>query len=156
VNDLPSITVERRVAASPDVVYAYLTDSDRWARWQGETARIEPRPGGLFRMRMGNGQTARGQFVELVPGRKIVFTWGWIDNPTIPPGSTVVEIECLPDGDGTLIRLTHRDLPPDEVVPHRLGWSHYLPRLASLAEGADPGPDPGPEAPISGRQPSGP
>lgn len=142
-DDGTEVTVERRVAAPPSAVYAYLTDSVRWAAWQGADATIQARPGGLFRMRMHGGQTARGQFVELVPDRRVVFTWGWIDQPGIPPGSTLVEINLHPDGDGTLIQLTHRDLPPDQAPLHAIGWRHYLDRLALRAQGIDPGPDPG-------------
>jgi uncharacterized protein YndB with AHSA1/START domain len=138
------LRVERRVSAAPPAVYAYLTESDRWAQWQGSDATIEPRPGGLFRMRMADGQTARGQFVELVPDRKVVFTWGWVSAPGIPPGSTVVEIELVPEGDGTLIVLTHRSLPDGERDKHLMGWQHYLPRLATVAEGGTAGWDPGP------------
>lgn len=144
MTDRRAIVVERRVSAPPSAVYAYLTDSDRWAAWQGEEATVEARPGGIFRMRMAGGQTSRGQFVELEPDRRVVFTWGWVDHPGIPPGSTTVEIELIPDGNGTLIRLTHRDLPTDQVDLHRAGWEHYLPRLGTAVEGADPGPDPGP------------
>jgi uncharacterized protein YndB with AHSA1/START domain len=138
------IVVERHVAASPSAVYAYLTDSDRWAQWQGAEATVDAQPGGVFRMRMATGQTARGQFVELVPDRRVVFTWGWIDHPGIPPGSTIVEIDLTQDRDGTRIRLTHRDVPPGEVELHRTGWQHYVERLALRAAGVDPGPDPGP------------
>jgi uncharacterized protein YndB with AHSA1/START domain len=137
------LVVERRVDAAPPAVYAYLTDSERWARWQGEEATIDAQPGGLFRVRMGNGMCARGQFVELVPHKRVVFTWGWIDLPDLPPGSTVVEIDLEDDGDGTLIRLTHRDMPADHVDVHRTGWVHYLGRLGVCAAGGDPGPDPG-------------
>ena len=139
------IVVERHVNASPAAVYAFLTDSARWAQWQGAEATVDAWPGGLFRMRMATGQTARGQFVELVPDRRVVFTWGWIDHPGIPPGSTTVEIELERDRDGTLIRLTHRAVPPDEVELHRRGWRHYVERLALRAENIDPGPDPGPD-----------
>ncbi|MGH9174377.1 MAG: SRPBCC domain-containing protein, partial [Vicinamibacterales bacterium] len=52
------VRVERRIAAPPAAVYAYLTDSIRWARWQGETARIDPTPGGLFRMTLADDTTA--------------------------------------------------------------------------------------------------
>lgn len=142
-DDAKPIVVERRVAAPPSAVYAYLTDAERWTRWQGAEATIEPRRGGLFRMRMGTGQTARGQFVELIPDRRVVFTWGWVDVPGIPPGSTVVEIDLERDRDGTLIRLTHRDVPPNEVDRHRAGWERYAERLALLASGIDPGPDAG-------------
>ncbi len=139
----PAVVVERRVAAMPATVYAYLTDSERWARWQGAQATIEASPGGLFRILMGNGMCARGQFVELVPGKRVVFTWGWIDAPDLPPGSTTVEIDLEQDGDGTLIRLTHRDLPDDQGDIHRIGWEHYVARLAVCASGGDPGPDAG-------------
>ncbi|MGH2556830.1 MAG: SRPBCC family protein [Actinomycetota bacterium] len=140
------LVVERRVSAPPSAVYAYLTDSERWARWQGVDATIEARPGGLFRILMPAGQTARGQFVELVPDRRVVFTWGFVDAPGIPPGSTTVEIDLIPEGDATLVRLTHRGLRDEDVAIHRVGWEHYVPRLAAVASGADPGPDRGPGA----------
>lgn len=93
---------------------------------------------------MPNGTTARGEFVELVPNRRVVFTWGWIDHPGIPPGSTTVEIEIADSDSGSLVTLTHRGLPPDETEPHAIGWRHYLPRLARVAEGRDVEPDTGP------------
>lgn len=140
------LRVEQVVNAPPEQVYAYLTESERWARWQGTEATIDARPGGLFRMQMGTGEIARGEFVELVPDRRVVFTWGWISMPGIPPGSTVVEIELVPDGDATRVVLTHRALPDDQVDIHGMGWEHYLPRLAIAAAGGDPGADPGPGA----------
>jgi uncharacterized protein YndB with AHSA1/START domain len=141
MDEMDKIVRERRVSAAPGMVYRYLTDSDRWARWQGTEAHHDPRPGGLFSMRMANGTTARGQFVELVEDRRVVFTWGWIDHPGVPPGSSTVRIELIPDGDATLVRLTHDGLPNEEIPLHTAGWEHYLPRLAAVAEGSDPGPD---------------
>jgi uncharacterized protein YndB with AHSA1/START domain len=138
------IVVVRRIEAPPPVVYSYLTDSDRWAAWQGAAATIEAAPGGQFSMRMGNGMEALGRFVELVPGRRVVFTWGWAGHPAVPPGSSTVEIDLVAEGGGTVLRLTHRGLPDDEVATHTAGWHHYLPRLAAAAAGAFPGPDPGP------------
>lgn len=138
-----SIVVERRVDAPPSIVYEYLTDADKWARWQGTGASVEARPGGDLTLSMPNGTTARGRFMELIPDQRVAFTWGWDDHPAVPPGSTAVEIDLLPDGDGTLIRLTHSGLPADEVPLHRKGWQHYLPRLVLVAQGDDPGPDVG-------------
>jgi uncharacterized protein YndB with AHSA1/START domain len=143
-NDEPALRVERRVAAAPAVVYEYLTDAERWARWQGADAELEAVPGGRFRMTMADGLTAEGCFLELVPDRRVVFTWGWNGNEALPPGSSTVEIELVPDGEGTLVRLTHRGLPATERPIHDAGWRHYLPRLAVVAEGRDPGVDPGP------------
>jgi uncharacterized protein YndB with AHSA1/START domain len=142
--DPTSLIIERHVAADPSAVYAHLTDSERWARWQGTMATIDAQPGGLFRMVMGNGMCARGQFVELVPDKRVVFTWGWIDMPDLPPGSTLVEIDLERTAHGTLIRLTHRNLPAEHADLHRVGWEHYTQRLATCAVGGDPGPDPGP------------
>lgn len=130
------ITVEQHVAAPPSSVYAYLTVAERWTRWQGTDATLDAQPGGIFRIRMGTGDTARGEFVELVPDRKVAFTWGWVDRPGVPPGSTLVEIELEPAGEGTLVRLTHRDLPAGEVDTHLEGWRYFLPRLGEAAAGS--------------------
>lgn len=138
------LVVERLIHASPAAVYAHLTRSDLWAKWQGVAAEVEAREGGLFRMTMPTGLTARGQFVDLEPDRKVVFTWGWVDHPGLPPGSSTVEIELEEVPEGTFVRLTHHGLPPEELAIHQVGWGHYVPRLAAAAEGSDPGPDPGP------------
>lgn len=95
-------------------------------------------------MKMPDGATARGQFVELVPDSKVVFTWGWVDHPGVPPGSSTVEIEITVEEGGSLVTLTHHDLPDDEVQVHRLGWEHYVPRLARAAEGSELDRDMGP------------
>ena len=60
----------------------------------------------------------------------------------VPPGSSTVSIDLLPDGEGTIIRLTHSGLPPDTIEIHRTGWENYVTRLATVGEGRDPGPDP--------------
>jgi len=138
------VRVERRIAAPPPDVFRYLTESAAWARWQGETAEIDPRPGGRFRMTLSQGPVVEGEFVEVVQDARVVFTWGWVGSPTVPPGSSMVEIELSVDGDGTLVRLTHRGLPREEQPIHHAGWDYYLPRLASAATGGDPGPDLGP------------
>ena len=139
-----TIVVEKTIRAAPDVVYAYLTESEKWILWQGAAATLDATPGGLFAMTMGNGMRARGQFVELIPGRRVVFSWGWVDHPELPPGSSTVEIDLEPVDLGTRLVLRHRGLPSDEVPLHTLGWNHYIPRLAIVASGDEPGPDLGP------------
>ncbi|MEA1904039.1 MAG: SRPBCC family protein [Actinomycetota bacterium] len=141
---MTEVTIRQHIAAPPSTVYSYLTESDRWAQWQGASASLDATPGGIFSMVMGNGMNARGQFVELVPGKRVVFTWGWVDRPGIPPGSTTVAIELSGDDDGTLLVLTHREISVDEADLQKMGWNHYLPRLALVAAGEDPGPDVGP------------
>ena len=143
---MTEVAFEQHSAAPPSVVYSYLTGSEKWSLWQGVTASLDASPGGIFSMVMGNDMNARGQFVELVPNERVVFTWGWIDKPGIPPGSTTVEIELNRESTGTRLVLTHREIPPDEAAMQEMGWTHYLPRLAAVASGEDPGPDLGPGA----------
>jgi uncharacterized protein YndB with AHSA1/START domain len=92
----------------------------------------------------GGSGVAEGRFVELDPFERIVFTWGWASSPlsSLQPGSTVVTIHLRPDGDGTMVTLTHDSLPQEDRQIHEAGWSLYLDRLVTAAEGGDPGPDP--------------
>jgi uncharacterized protein YndB with AHSA1/START domain len=137
------VVVERRIAASPATVFSFFSDVTRWLRWQGVEAEIELEPGGAFRMNVRGDGFASGRFLEIVPDRRLVFTWGWErDDLGVPPGSTIVEIELEPERDGTLLRLTHRGLPVGAIEVHRDGWLHYTARLVVAAEGGDPGPDP--------------
>jgi uncharacterized protein YndB with AHSA1/START domain len=87
---------------------------------------------------------ARGEFVEVDPPRRVVFTWGWdrSERP-VPPGSSTVEVVLEPAGDGTRLTLRHSGLPDEEqVAQHGHGWEHYLERLRVAAAGGDPGRDP--------------
>ena len=136
------IHVERRIAAPPAAVFRYLTESELWSRWQGESAELEPTPGGRFQVRMAEGQVVEGEFVAVEPDRRVVVSWGWQNHPRMPPGTSTVEFELTPDGDGTLVRLTHRGIPVDDVPIHRAGWDMFLPRLEIAVGGGDPGPNP--------------
>jgi uncharacterized protein YndB with AHSA1/START domain len=137
------LVVERRVSVPPDQVFVYFTDAERWLRWQGTDAEVEVRPGGVWRVNVTGDGYASGRVVEVVDNQRIVFTWGWErDDMPVPPGSSTVAIDLLPDGEGTIIRLTHSGLPPDSIEIHRAGWENYVTRLATVGEGGDPGPDP--------------
>jgi uncharacterized protein YndB with AHSA1/START domain len=137
------LVVERRVSVPPDQVFVYFTDAERWLRWQGTDAQVELRPGGVWRVNVTGDGYASGQVVEVVDNQRIVFTWGWErDDMPVPPGSSTVSIDLVPDGEGTIIRLTHSGLPPDSIEIHRTGWENYVARLAAVGEGGDPGPDP--------------
>jgi uncharacterized protein YndB with AHSA1/START domain len=136
------IRLERRIAAPPSAVFRYLTEPDLWARWQGDTAELDPRPGGRFRVRMAEGQVVEGAYVAVEPDVRVVITWGWDGHPRMLPGTTTVEFELVADGPDTIVRLTHRGIPPEDVPLHRQGWEMFLPRLETAAIGGDPGPNP--------------
>ena len=136
------IRLERRIEASPDAVFRYLTESDLWSRWQGQSAELDPVPGGRVVIRMAEGQVVEGSYVEIRPGQRVVITWGWVGHPRMPPGTTTVEFDLVADGSGTIVRLTHRGLPSEDLPIHRQGWEAFLPRLATASAGGDPGPSP--------------
>lgn len=135
----PVVEVERRIAATPDEVFTYLTDPEKYTRWKGQQAELDPRPGGRYRVRMGPEAVALGEYVEVEPPSRVVFTWGWEGSGDVPPGSTTVEITLRADGDGTWLRLRHIGFPSEaDADLHREGWQMYVARLVEVAAGAQP------------------
>jgi uncharacterized protein YndB with AHSA1/START domain len=136
------------VDASPETIFEFFTVPEKHVQWEGTEAELDPRPGGVYRVLIAGAVQAAGEYVEVVPYEKVVFTFGWdVEGNPVGPGSTTVEITLHPDGDKTLVRLAHRGLPDDDAVAqHGHGWEHYLGRLAVAAAGGDAGPDTGPGA----------
>ena len=115
----------------------------------GLDARLDPRPGGRYRVEVLPGKVVIGEFIEVDPPRRLVHTWGWADGAgSVPPGSTTVVFDLIARDDGTLLRVTHGRLPQAAAASsHARGWDHYLPRLAAIATDVDPGIDPWIERP---------
>jgi uncharacterized protein YndB with AHSA1/START domain len=143
---------EVRIRASPDSVFEFFTDPRKMVQWMGIEATLDPRPGGVCRVSPSGQATMSGEFVELDPPRRVVFTWGWeTELLKTPPSSTLVEVLLTQHGEDTVVRLSHRRLQPETVALHRAGWRHYLARLALVAAGADPGHDAWREIPLDER-----
>ena len=141
------VTVEKTVeiAASPETVWELITDPAKATLWWGRSIVFDLRPGGAYTIEVNPTHTASGEFVEIDPPHRLVYTWGWEAEAMslVTPGSTTVEMVLEPSGGGTLVRLTHSGLPNEESAQaHAEGWAHYLGRLRVVAQGGDPGPDP--------------
>ena len=148
-----STKVERElaIAASPETVWELLVDPAQAVRWMGQVANLDARPGGQYRVEVIPGHTARGEFVEVDPPRRLVHTWGWEaeSGSSVAPGTTTIEYELIPTSEGTTLRFTHRELPDEAAATsHAHGWDHYFERLVSVAEGGDPGRDPWLDGPM--------
>jgi uncharacterized protein YndB with AHSA1/START domain len=129
-----------RIEARPETVWRYWTDPERLCAWWGAAAEVDPRPGGVCRIDMGGDRAVmRGEYLELVPYERLVFTFGWEDGadaPPIAPGSTTVEVTLTPDAGDTILTLRHSGLPTDIAGRHDEGWRHFLPILAEVAPAA--------------------
>ena len=139
---------ETQIAAPPATVFAFLTDPEKIISWMSAEATTEAYPGGLYLLKGCGGQrarTARGAFREVVPVHRLAYSFGWEGDEEVPPGSSLIEIDLIDRGGGTLLRMTHSGLPnAEQCAGHDRGWAHYLGRLAIAATGRDPGIDRGP------------
>jgi uncharacterized protein YndB with AHSA1/START domain len=121
---------ELELTASPDAVFQMFVDPEKLIRWIGISADLEPLPGGTFRFEIEPGQFCEGEYVEVDPPRRLVFTWGWTDPWFgLPPGFSRVEVDLEASGSGTRLRLVHRQLPGQIRLLHDEGWAAFLRRL---------------------------
>ena len=148
-----AVTREVRIKAAPEVIFPFFTDPAKMMEWKGTEAMLDARPGGVYRVNVTGREIARGEYLEITPYTRIVFTWGWEEGP-VTPGSTTVQVLFIPDGDATIVRLSHAGLSGEGIAMHLMGWEHFLPRLVIAAEGGDPGVDPWTIGPVTPDNPS--
>lgn len=121
------------IDAPPEAVYPFLVERELAAAWMGDESWNDPRPGGTFRLDI-RGHLVSGEFVELDPPHRVVYTWGWEEDDAVHvPGSTTVEWTLEPERGGTRVRLVHTGLTDDGAVLHGEGWDQFLPGLAAAA-----------------------
>jgi uncharacterized protein YndB with AHSA1/START domain len=132
------IVREIHIRATPETVFGFFTDPGKLTRWLATEATLDPRPGGVCHQEharedgSGGSFHMRGEFLEVSPPERVVFTWGFTDPDVgVPPGSSVVDVTLTPDGDGTRLRLEHRDLPVAAIESHSGGWTGMLERLVT-------------------------
>jgi len=136
----PSLTLKRRLNASPAKVFSAWTDAQKIARWMGPegvdvlSAETNARVGGRYRlvMRSPDGEThdVSGVYREVVPNEKLVFTWAW---KSTPERESLVTVTLKPDGDGTLLTLTHEQFFDETARDHHQnGWIGALDKLEKL------------------------
>ncbi|MCX6499634.1 MAG: TIGR03086 family metal-binding protein [Arthrobacter sp.] len=135
-----SIAKSVLIPVSPDEAFALITRPERLRRWQTVAARVDLRVGGDYRWTITPGHSAAGTFTEIEPGKRVVFTWGWED-AIAPSDHSTVTITLDEVEGGTMVRLVHEGLGPEEEVGHTEGWKHFLDRLVVLTTTGDAGAD---------------
>ena len=143
-----TVTLHRVFRAPPDRVYRAFIDPDAMAKWlpphgfAGRVLSMEARVGGSYRMQFtnfSNGQSHAfgGEYLELIPGERIVHTDSF-DDPNLP-GEMRTTITFRPVLVGTEVTAVQEGIPA--VIPTEmcyLGWQESLQLLALLIEAEIP------------------
>jgi len=135
-----SLEIKRSINAPRTRVYAAWTDPAQLKEWFGpvwvRTCELiaEPRVGGKFRWDVinceGREVTIQGEYREIIPGAKIVFTWKHCDDELWENQISIVTVEFSDCNNGTELRLKHEQLPGQESRDdHNRGWESVLDRL---------------------------
>lgn len=120
------------IHATPETVYRFFTDTNRWAKWWGAGSTIEPKPGGELYVRHPGGVESAGKVLEVDPPKRLVFTYGFVSGQPIPAGGSRVTILLEPHRAGTQLILTHE--LPDAAArdEHVQGWRFQLSLFANI------------------------
>ena len=137
IKTLPSVTIVRRIKASPARIWAAITRPEQMLQWWGPDAgptlkaEADVRSGGrfsvVFRLLNGDEHNPTGIYREVVPEKKLVFTWEW---PEMPERESLVTFLLEPFDGGVELTLIHEQLPDEDArESHEKGWSGLLDKL---------------------------
>ncbi len=135
-----TLSLERSFDAPRDAVFAAWTDPEvlrRWwaagPDWETPEAEVDLRVGGGYRLAMrepdGPTHVVTGEYTEVVPLERLVYTWTWQHDS---PGSadSVVTVLFREEGGRTIVLLTHTGFTkPEAVARHEHGWGAVLDSL---------------------------
>jgi uncharacterized protein YndB with AHSA1/START domain len=120
------------IGARPDTVFSFFTRDDRWASWWGTGSSIDARPGGRVLIRHPNGVEVSGEVLDVQPPERLVFTYGYPNNPTLGPGGSRVTIQLTPVAAGTRLTLRHDLADVRDRDHHVQGWRYQLSLFANV------------------------
>jgi len=137
--DQPALTLHRRFPVAPEKVWRAWTDPQALKRWFGpdgpqpvSVADVDVRVGGRFRLVFGgpdgNEHEAAGVYREVVPNRKLVFTWCW--PRTTPDRVSQVTILLRAEGGSTDMEFRHEKFYDQAARDgHNRGWTATFEKL---------------------------
>jgi uncharacterized protein YndB with AHSA1/START domain len=145
--DADALRLERTFDAPAEAVFDAWTSAEvlrRWwpagSDWETPVADVDVRLGGTLRlvMRSPDGEEfgGRGEYLEITPPKRLVFTWTW-DGHEGHEGTQLVEVDFREREDGsTTVVLTNRGLPDEEAKrQHRDGWEASFDNLDRVLAG---------------------
>lgn len=133
-----AVRIRRHYAASPETIWRAWTDPQALSRWFGPpgagsatSATFDLRPGGAYRIAFGTPDGQRnevaGKYEEVMPHRRLVFTWAW---HSTPDRISRIAIELAPVAGGTELTFVHdRFADAAALANHARGWPSFFDRL---------------------------
>ena len=133
-----AVQIKRSFKAPREKVYKAWTDAGALSQWfrpsdQHQTIieKLDVKEGGKYRIIMKDPNARHplvGEFLQVKPEEKLVYTWLWEDEPA--HGISRVTVEFFDHGDSTEVILTHEMLPNEvERQKHSHGWNACVDRL---------------------------
>jgi uncharacterized protein YndB with AHSA1/START domain len=138
IDEATRLQIRRSYKAAPAAVYAAWTDPEQMRQWMAPSddfgpteATADVRVGGRYRIVMhgpdGEAHRVGGVYREVMPNRRLVYTWAW---ESTPERESVVTVEFNPAGQGTELVLTHERFADTEARDkHAHGWNGCLERF---------------------------
>ena len=139
-----TLQIRRTFKAPRELVYQAWTDPAYLAKWYCQPAArhscdsltVDLRVGGKLRADLRNNDTNEGfaeigEYREIIPNEKLVFTFRWED-AEMDCGETLMVVEFFERNGQTEVVLTHSGFPAAEACDgHRQGWEGCLDKLAA-------------------------
>ena len=141
-----TLRIERLLPGPIERVWSYLTKNELRRQWMAtiaeemtEGAPFEfvwrnselTNPPGVRPAGFGEEHRMKSTIIEMVPPRKLVFTW---------QGSGDVTIELEPKGNDVLLTVVHRRLPDRSMLLKvSAGWHTHLDLMVARVSGTDAG-----------------
>ncbi|MFC3079296.1 SRPBCC family protein [Phenylobacterium terrae] len=127
-----TIVFRRRYRKPVEKVWAALTVPERLTDWFAETRLDRLEVGGTMQLYFtGADYRSIAKIVAFDPPR--TFAWVWSEVDGSKPSHVRFDLE--PDGEGTLLTLTHSGLPPEEAKGVDSGWHAHLEAIEDAADG---------------------
>ena len=135
-----TVKLERLLNAPVDIVWKALTDADEMRKWYFDISRFELTVGNKFGF-SGTGSDGTKyehicQVKEIIPQRKLSYTWAYKDFP----GESLLTFELTSEGNKTRLNLVHSGLntfpehPDFSTESFTGGWTHIMGSLSRYVE----------------------
>jgi uncharacterized protein YndB with AHSA1/START domain len=135
--NLVAVHLTRRFDVSPERLFDAWLDPNIASRWlftapnsEANETEIDARVGGRWRIsdrRGGAAYVGHGEYLEIDRPRRLVFTFGM---PRFSPVFNRITVEIAADGAGSILILTHEDVPERDRAGLGMGWSDMFDALA--------------------------